>query len=357
MSDQIVVAMCAARLRANESRSTMRYFRQMLHSIGAQHRQLDEPLYLAASGERAHSFDGGTLPFRVVAVRPDDRAHVWPQFVAYNHAIARARADYGDRWENVWLMFTDADDLWSPNRYTSTLEAVDEGAPHADVYFVVDASSVHNVDEEDAASFVNANDVNVGIADGRISVKVGMRDLQEYTNLCVRSAVVEEFFERYGTLVECAYIDRLFVRFVMTYGGEDGRSLRYEPIGGWSYFYRHHDQSLTSLSRASLGDASERDERVVDMHVIWAYRIASMPVESRDKMHRLVAKIIDAWYERRHNVSFDATVALAFERLNWWYRSVKAIGDDDLSGAVRLVRVALFEDGRVKHSLRTHAPK
>jgi len=240
--------MCAVRLRSDEHPTVVSFFRQCVRSIAEQQTPLDEPLYLAMSGARAHAIDTTLWDFRCVNVKPDERDEVWRQFVGYKRLIDRVEHDYAGRLDDVWLLFSDGDDLWSPTRYKIVKQYVNEWHNDSGVTTIVDAMVTKNVDENEATTFTCAHDVDDGLRRRRIVTETSVTAVQEYTNFCVRFYIAREFFAKFSIVLDAAVVDRFFATFVATYGHEQYRSLRYYS-DSWEYFYRQHH---TSVSRENL---------------------------------------------------------------------------------------------------------
>lgn len=332
----ILVGTCAVRLREDESRAVVRYFRQFKRSVKEQSVTLDQPLYLGASGARAQRIDVANWRCDVRLVTPNDVDVVWPQFVAYRQVVERIARDYADVLERVWLFFSDADDLWAPTRYEEMCAMVEQVQSYERCSAIVDTLRVANRQKDDAPHFASADDVTAGISDGRVECVERVRAAQEYTQYCVRFAIVREFFERFEAVLSSAYADIFFNAFVGTYRGADGYvSAKFTAVS-WCYFYRQHADSLTAECEGIdhlLGtreELIERMERNVDM-IVWlglSYRNGAKEQE------KLIDKIVHSFQECESRAVAACSVAATASRVAWWRGVAPGIGHAQLSRSV-----------------------
>lgn len=327
--------MCAARLRADEAQTTVAYFRHWMRSIREQTVSLDEPLYLAMSGARAHRIDLSSSSVDVCVERPDDVDEVWPQFIGYRHLVERVAVEYAQRLDSVWVFFSDADDMWAPTRYEQLRRTVERAHTNRRVTSVIDATATRNVRLDDAHTYRSTDDVERGIRERTVETQRHVHYPHEYLNVCARFSVVRDFFEQYEPILSLSFADRFFFTFVSGYHGATGddtslMSMWYDRGDAtWSYFYRQHAASTSSeyVALATEHDIVEQNRRNIDFFVHTCFH--PWPSNRNAKLDEMLHAI-------DHD---DANATLVssgiVERLEWWrHVAAPAIGDRRASAAV-----------------------
>ena len=151
---------------------------------------------------------------------------------------------------NPWVLFTDDDDIWHPNRlamYCSAIQRIlDEKLVDIDNIlcpYYVESIGIDTYD------YSTSSDIDKGILLG--SIQQNKSDVN-YVFHCVR---MERFhyFLTHSTeeLLDCVYADTRFCYFMRSEGTEYGKqSMNITECweNGWMYFYRHVGDPLGSIT-------------------------------------------------------------------------------------------------------------
>jgi len=148
---------------------------------------------------------------------------------------------------DTWIVFSDDDDLWHPDRLATYAEGV--GAAQCDI---TDVRAPHYVDgtEEDDGKIMVASDVDrlldlktlkVVLSSAGIFMKTGKKTgAGNYVDHCVRGKVFATFLEGANDfMLQNPMCDVMLQRHITTYNGLTGKHyiLTEAP---WMYFWRRH---------------------------------------------------------------------------------------------------------------------
>lgn len=151
---------------------------------------------------------------------------------------------------NPWIIFTDDDDIWHPNRLVMYDYAIKNIASqnlvdvdHINCPYYVESVGI------DAKDYSTYTDVDKGIREGTI---IKSKSGANYVFSCVRMERLHYFLKNANDeLLDCAYADTRFCHFIQSEGRERGkRSMHLTECwqDGWMYFYRHVSDPLGSIT-------------------------------------------------------------------------------------------------------------
>ncbi len=235
-------------------------FLQLLQSIRAQEKKplgfcmsiyLDPTLGITRDQLREHC-TGLTCPSKNTHILWQEVA--LPQFMGYRALANRVSHWFGH--PNLWLGFTDDDDLWNMTRvvnYENLLAQLHGHEQRATVSCVCIAQKTWQKRTK-CCQIKNASDVSAALHCGcvetaRYSVESGNG---EYGDLMIPVALLQEFCAEHQYYVEHnRYCDMMFYKFARFYTRNGfTNSLLVQPIeqGIWTYFYRKSGAEYASVT-------------------------------------------------------------------------------------------------------------
>lgn len=253
------------------------YFRQLLNSIRAQTRAptrlyISIHIVLDLSSEEWSSLFAN-LPGNPVILK---QRHPKRQFVQYRELLKRAAADLSG--ENTFILFSDDDDLWHPQRVACYLNWFDNMIQMGTPPDVISRMTSIQAREQttpglpcEVCQTNNSNDVDAMLRCGCVTIELLALEkgpmLLEYHQYAVRPRVLQEFLEKHVQLVETnRFADMEFRQFVRTYDDEKGCTGQLVPPH-WMYFYRQCDPSYDAVTRPMnlVTDMEEAVQRLTEM--------------------------------------------------------------------------------------------
>ena len=184
-----------------------------------------------------------TVYFRILISRKQ-----MPQFKHYKNIMDH----YPELVDtNPWILFTDDDDIWHPNRtwiYHTAIEHI-ISTHRTDIEHVYCPYYVQSTGA-DKKDYATAADIDMAIKNGDIQQS---KCDTNYVHSCVRLERLYYFLTRStDELLTCMYADVKFSFFMQSDGSEKGQqslAITAPWDDGWMYFYRHvsdPDGSITN---------------------------------------------------------------------------------------------------------------
>jgi hypothetical protein len=149
---------------------------------------------------------------------------------------------------STWICFSDADDLWHPDR----------------ILFYVEM--IIGVKDDKSIITIRADRHLEGATTQTGTIKQRTQGtLEEHWNLCVRMPLVQWFLSACHPETKAHhYCDVLFSQWVCTLATTAGTSFKYvyqatPSIGGWLYFYRIHKHSILASTSSYSKDENYKN--------------------------------------------------------------------------------------------------
>ena len=250
MSIRIVCAM-AAKIDTDEQEGLLL---ACLRSIDWQSKTPD-CLFLALSGSKAKTLSFDSVCTRIVCLRLDESGVA--QFEAYRRLFADvpelASIGNEDARSSVFVMFSDADDLWHQLRYEATLVHLNSTVMPSDVVCAQLSTFATNIRCADSARIMSASAVDDALRDGRCKLdSINSKGSPEYVQLLPRLSRLREFLASFRPVLSSVVADRFLCAFLRRTTGQVG--LLRSQSDFWVYFYRKHHNAITQRMQPSNGD-------------------------------------------------------------------------------------------------------